>query len=181
MTRSRRGHRAALAADILAAIRSGRGAGVGIYTVADIAADPHYEARDMIRRDHDCLTALDGGARHRSEAAETPGEYDGGGPALGEHTDAVLRSLGYDAEAIADLRLRRRDLTATQGRGHPAGRPESRSSEDARLTVPGIAARATDARTSLRRSQLASAGARSSRRARSRPRADPRAQPERPM
>ena len=36
----------------------------------------------------------------------TPGDFDGGGPALGEHTGAVLRELGYDATAIADLRQR---------------------------------------------------------------------------
>ena len=36
----------------------------------------------------------------------TPGGVDAGGPALGEHTDAVLSDLGYDAAAIADLRSR---------------------------------------------------------------------------
>jgi formyl-CoA transferase len=36
----------------------------------------------------------------------TPGDFDGGGPALGEHTDEVLRDVGYDAAAIADLRRR---------------------------------------------------------------------------
>jgi len=36
----------------------------------------------------------------------TPGDFDGGGPALGEHTDEVLRDLGYDTTAIADLRRR---------------------------------------------------------------------------
>jgi len=36
----------------------------------------------------------------------TPGDFDGGGPALGEHTHEVLRDLGYDATAIANLRRR---------------------------------------------------------------------------
>ena len=38
--------------------------------------------------------------------SETPGDFDGGGPALGEHTDATLAELGYDAEAIAGLKHR---------------------------------------------------------------------------
>ncbi len=34
----------------------------------------------------------------------TPGDFDGGGPALGEHTDAVLRELGFDDAELADLK-----------------------------------------------------------------------------
>ena len=36
----------------------------------------------------------------------TPGDFAGGGPTLGEHTDEVLRELGFDAARIADLRAR---------------------------------------------------------------------------
>lgn len=36
----------------------------------------------------------------------TPGDFDGGGPTLGEHTDAVLRELGYNTASIADLSQR---------------------------------------------------------------------------
>jgi formyl-CoA transferase len=37
----------------------------------------------------------------------TPGKVRWPGPALGEHTDAVLAQIaGYDAEAIAGLRAR---------------------------------------------------------------------------
>jgi formyl-CoA transferase len=74
-----------------------------IYDVADIAADPHYQARGMI---------LDGvlpdGTPVKLPAvvpklSETPGETRWVGPVLGEHTEEVLKSLGYDSAAIEEL------------------------------------------------------------------------------
>jgi formyl-CoA transferase len=38
--------------------------------------------------------------------SETPGEVRWPGPALGEHTDEVLATIGYDAAAVRDLRDR---------------------------------------------------------------------------
>jgi formyl-CoA transferase len=38
--------------------------------------------------------------------SETPGETRWIGPRLGEHTDEVLKGLGYSAERIAELRRR---------------------------------------------------------------------------
>jgi len=75
-----------------------------IYTVADIAADPHFAARDMIRK-----IALADGSMLKvpgivPKLSATPGGFTRGGPALGEHTDAVLRSLGHDDRKIAALR-----------------------------------------------------------------------------
>jgi formyl-CoA transferase len=64
-----------------------------IYTVADIAADPHYRARGMI----DSVTLADG-----SELAvpgivpklsRTPGRHRRAAPALGQDTQAVLDEL----------------------------------------------------------------------------------------
>nr|MBA3507999.1 CoA transferase [Betaproteobacteria bacterium] len=67
-----------------------------IYTIADIAADPHYAARAMIRQ----IALADGSTLNVPgvvpKLSATPGGFEGGGPALGEHTDEVLRSLGYD-------------------------------------------------------------------------------------
>lgn len=75
-----------------------------IFSIADIVADPHYAARNMIRQ-----IRLAGGETLKvpgvvPRLSATPGDFDGGGPQLGEHTDAVLRALGYDAAAIAALR-----------------------------------------------------------------------------
>ncbi|GJD88872.1 MULTISPECIES: CaiB/BaiF CoA transferase family protein [Methylobacterium] len=89
----------ALAALDAADVPAGR-----IYSVADIVADPHYQARAMI------LSAdLPGGQQVKMpgivpKLSETPGEVRWQGPALGEHTDAVLGDLGLDAEGIARLR-----------------------------------------------------------------------------
>ncbi|HEX8587784.1 CaiB/BaiF CoA-transferase family protein [Pseudomonas sp.] len=75
-----------------------------IYNVADIVADPHYQARDMI------LDAeLPGGAMVKMpgivpKLSETPGSVNWQGPALGQHTDSVLGELGISAADIAQLK-----------------------------------------------------------------------------
>ena len=40
------------------------------------------------------------------DLSETPGRFRRHAPILGEHTDAILAELGYDATSIADLRTR---------------------------------------------------------------------------
>jgi crotonobetainyl-CoA:carnitine CoA-transferase CaiB-like acyl-CoA transferase len=92
--------------EILAALESAAVPASKIYSIADIAADPHYAAREMIRqiRMADGATLKVPGVVPKLSA--TPGDFDGGGPALGEHTDELLREMGYDAAAIADLRRR---------------------------------------------------------------------------
>ena len=77
-----------------------------IFSIADIVADPHYAAREMIR-----TIALPGGRQLKvpgvvPRLSATPGDFAGGGPALGEHSDQVLGELGYDAAAIAAFRAR---------------------------------------------------------------------------
>lgn len=75
-----------------------------IYTIADIARDPHFLARGMIEQH----TLADGqpvaipGIVPRLSA--TPGQTRWLGPALGEHTAEVLAGLGIDAAALAALR-----------------------------------------------------------------------------
>ena len=77
-----------------------------IYTIRDIVDDAQYQAREMIRE----IRLRDGGRLKVPgvvpKLSATPGGFDGGGPALGEHTDEVLCELDYDGETIADLRAR---------------------------------------------------------------------------
>ena len=77
-----------------------------IYSAADIAADPHYAAREMIQE----VVAGDGeplkvpGVIPKLSA--TPGAIRSAAPKLGEHTDEVLRGLGFSANEIAALRAK---------------------------------------------------------------------------
>jgi formyl-CoA transferase len=78
-----------------------------IYSVADMFDDPQYLARDMFQR----FSYRDG---HRitlpnvtPKFSDTPGGTRWLGPELGEHTEEVLTTLGYDAAQIARLRAAR--------------------------------------------------------------------------
>ncbi|MBL0142114.1 MAG: CoA transferase [Betaproteobacteria bacterium] len=74
-----------------------------IYSIADIAADLHYQARGMIERhklgEEDLL--LPGIV---PKLSATPGETKWIGPKLGAHTDEVLRAIGYDDARLQSLR-----------------------------------------------------------------------------
>ena len=75
-----------------------------IYSVADMFADPQFLAREMLH-----TVKLPDGRDCRMpgvvpKLSATPGGAEWIGPALGEHTDAVLRALGYDTARIAALR-----------------------------------------------------------------------------
>jgi len=89
----------ALTALHAAAVPAGR-----IYSAADIAADPHYQARDMLLRAH----AREGYPLTQTgivpKLAHTPGALRHAAPRLGEHTGEVLGALGLSASQIAALR-----------------------------------------------------------------------------
>jgi formyl-CoA transferase len=90
------------ALDVLAEaeVPSGR-----IYSIADIAADPHFAARGMFEKHKlgDREVVLPGIVPRLSA---TPGRTRWIGPRLGEHTDEVLSGLGIGAADIAGLRGR---------------------------------------------------------------------------
>jgi len=75
-----------------------------IYNVADIVADPHFNARGMIEQ-----STLEDGTPLKlpgivPKLSRTPGETRWLGPALGVHTAEVLGELGYTSTEIEQLR-----------------------------------------------------------------------------
>jgi formyl-CoA transferase len=75
-----------------------------IYTVADIAADPHYQARGMldeVRMDDGSLLAVPGIV---PKLSRTPGGHRRNAPRVGQDTDAVLREMGLSAQQIQALK-----------------------------------------------------------------------------
>ncbi|MCY1183163.1 hypothetical protein D9M73_237640 [compost metagenome] len=67
-------------------------------------SDPQYLAREMFLQ-----ARLPDGKPFKMpgivpKLSETPGSSEWVGPALGEHTEPLPGSLGYDAAAIASLR-----------------------------------------------------------------------------
>jgi crotonobetainyl-CoA:carnitine CoA-transferase CaiB-like acyl-CoA transferase len=75
-----------------------------IYTIRDIVADAHYRARGMIREIRTAAGDVLKVPGVVPKLSGTPGDVDGGGPELGQHTDDVLRELGYDEATILRLR-----------------------------------------------------------------------------
>lgn len=85
----------------MAAVPAGR-----IYTVADIAADPHYQARGMlgsVQMDDGSTLAVPGIV---PKLSATPGQHRRNAPTLGQDTDAVLHELGLTSEQIQGLKNR---------------------------------------------------------------------------
>jgi formyl-CoA transferase len=92
--------------EVLAALDAAAVPGGRIYTVADIAADPHYAARGMLQDitldDGDQLTV----PGIVPKLSRTPGGHRRNAPAIGQDTDAVMRELGISEEQIAALKSR---------------------------------------------------------------------------
>jgi formyl-CoA transferase len=93
-------------ADVLAALDAASVPAGRIYTVADIAADPHYRARGMLEE-----VAMQDGHRLMvpgivPKLSTTPGAISRNAPALGEQTEEILREIGLTASQIAQLRAR---------------------------------------------------------------------------
>lgn len=92
--------------EVLAALKTADIPAGKIYDAADIAADPHYQARNML-----LASTLDDGTPVTlpgivPKLAVTPGRVQSLAPRLGQHTDAVLESLGIDADTREQWRAR---------------------------------------------------------------------------
>ncbi|RMU92864.1 CAIB/BAIF protein [Pseudomonas coronafaciens pv. coronafaciens] len=90
--------------DVLAALTEARIPAGKIYDAADIASDPHYQARDMLLQ-----TTLDDGTPVTvpgivPKLLDTPGQVRSPAPTLGQHTDVVLEAHGIDADTRAEWR-----------------------------------------------------------------------------
>ena len=75
-----------------------------IYSVADIAADPHYQARgmlDSVQMDDGSRLAVPG---ITPKLSLTPGGHRRNAPTLGQDSDAVLKELGLSTEQIQKLK-----------------------------------------------------------------------------
>ena len=84
-----------------AAVPAGR-----IYTVEDIAADPHYLARGMLAE----VTMSDGSILKVPgmvpKLSRTPGQHRRNAPSLGQDTNAVLLDLGITEDQISEMKKR---------------------------------------------------------------------------
>ncbi len=92
--------------EVLAALDAASVPAGRIYTVADIAADPHYRARGMLAE-----VAMEDGSRLAvpgvvPKLSETPGGHRRNAPKLGQDTDDVLREIGLTAVQIEALKRR---------------------------------------------------------------------------
>ncbi|KRP66894.1 CaiB/BaiF CoA transferase family protein [Pseudomonas orientalis] len=92
--------------DVLAALKVANIPSGKIYDAADIAGDAHYQARDMLlasQLDDGTAVTLPGIV---PKLTATPGRVRSRAPSLGQHTDAVLESIGIDAPTRTAWRAR---------------------------------------------------------------------------
>ncbi|WP_342655801.1 CoA transferase [Pseudomonas sp. F3-2] len=92
--------------EVLAALKAANIPSGKIYDAADIAADPHYQARDMLlpgTLDDGTAVTLPGIV---PKLLTTPGRVQSRAPTLGQHTDSILQGLGIDASIRESWRSR---------------------------------------------------------------------------
>ena len=90
--------------DVLAALDQASVPAGRIYTVADIAADPHYKARGMlqdVQMDDGTVLTVPGII---PKLSRTPGRHGRNAPSIGQDTDTVLQGMGLSAEQIQSLK-----------------------------------------------------------------------------
>jgi len=82
-----------------ASVPSGR-----IYSIEDIASDPHYRARGVIETVESASGLKVDMPGIIPKLSQTPGQVRFRAPVLGEHTDEVLKEHGFDEQQIAFLK-----------------------------------------------------------------------------
>jgi crotonobetainyl-CoA:carnitine CoA-transferase CaiB-like acyl-CoA transferase len=92
--------------EVLSALNDARIPAGKIYDAADIAVDPHYQARDML-----LPSSLEDGTPVTlpgivPKLLSTPGQVRTKAPRLGEHTEEVLAAHGFDEQTRIDWRAR---------------------------------------------------------------------------
>ena len=76
-----------------------------VNTIADVVADPHVKAREMlVEVDHPGLSRTVTIAGAPIKLTQTPAGVRHRAPLLGEHTDEVLTDAGFEHDEIASLR-----------------------------------------------------------------------------
>jgi crotonobetainyl-CoA:carnitine CoA-transferase CaiB-like acyl-CoA transferase len=78
-----------------------------VYDISQFIADPHVQAREIVTELPDDEMGRIPMHAVVPRLSGTPGEIRTPAPALGEHNDAILGSLGLTAAAIGDLRQRK--------------------------------------------------------------------------
>jgi len=94
-------------AESLAVFEAAEVTAAPVYDIDQFIADPHVQARQIVTDLPD--PEMGSVPMHAvvPRLSGTPGEIRNPAPALGEHNDAILGSLGLDAAALNDLRQRK--------------------------------------------------------------------------
>ncbi|TWH18723.1 CaiB/BaiF CoA transferase family protein [Prauserella rugosa] len=92
--------------DVIAAFSEAQAAVAPVYDVADVVADPQFQALGTVLDVPDPELGTVAMQNVLARLSGTPGEIRWAGPRLGEHTEEVLSEAGVSSEHIAALRQR---------------------------------------------------------------------------
>lgn len=74
-----------------------------VYDIEDMFSDPHITERDMFQEMQHPVAGMIQQIGFPIKFSETPGEIYAHAPGLGEHTEVILKQLGYDKADLAKL------------------------------------------------------------------------------